>query len=176
MLGLNQRGPQMKLLRPRVGTDVLVRHKRIPFSYWPTFQGRSREGLLWTLFASDPWFQIEATLENMTDNQAYEEAYAFLIQARDFFKAATHSEISAAKPLLFLLWFPQSGEMFGDLWADASLGTGIKHGVSEKLPVTPGAIYGDANILRIKTPTARLRSYPTLWATRCRLQQRPQQP
>jgi hypothetical protein len=138
----------MRLPPPREGEDVIVRHKRIPFSFWPTFQGTRREGLLWTLFASDPWFQIEAILGNLDDGSAYDEAYAFLIQARDFYKAATDSEITAAKPLLLYYSFLNLGKCLATYRADASLGSDIRHGISEKLPTTAGAIYGDANILR----------------------------
>ena len=84
----------------------------------------------------------------MESEEAYQEAYAFLIQARDFYKAATHSDISAAKPLLLYYSFLNLAKCLATYRADAPLGDGIKHGISEKLPTTSGAIYGDANILR----------------------------
>lgn len=130
------------------GEDVVVRQKRVPFSFWPTYKFSRREGLQWTLFVSDPWFQIETTLKNMEDKGAYDEAYAFLIQARDFYRAATNSDISAAKPLLLYYSFLNLAKCLATYRADSNLGANVKHGISEKLPTTPGAIYGDANILR----------------------------
>ncbi len=138
----------MRLPIAREGEDVIVRHKRTPFSFWPTFHGARREGLQWTLFATDPWFLVESYLANLEDEDAYKEAYAFLIQARDFFKAATNSDISAAKPLLLYYSFLNLAKCLATYRLGSPLGANVKHGISEKLPVTPGAIYGDANILR----------------------------
>ncbi|HVQ07136.1 MAG TPA: YaaC family protein [Allosphingosinicella sp.] len=138
----------MRLPAAREGEDVVVRHKRTPFSFWPTYHGTRREGLQWTLFASDPWFLIESYLSNLEDEEVYNEAYAFLAQARDFYRAATDSDISAAKPLLLYYAFLNLGKCLATYRGAASLGSNVKHGISEKLPTTPGAIYGDANILR----------------------------
>lgn len=138
----------MRLPAAREGEDVVVRHKRIPFSFWPTFQVSRREGLQWTLFVSDPWFLIESYLSDLEDKGAYAEAYAFLIQARDFYRAATNSDISAAKPLLLYYSFLNLAKCLAVYRSEESLGAIVKHGISEKLPTTPGAIYGDANIIR----------------------------
>lgn len=138
----------MRLPAAREGEDVVVRHKRIPFSFWPTFQGTRREGLQWTLFASDPWFLIESYVSGLEDEVAYAEAYAFLIQARDFYRAATNSDVSAAKPLLLYYSFLNLAKCLAVYRGGVALGANVKHGISEKLPTTPGAIYGDANILR----------------------------
>lgn len=144
----------MRLPTARDGEDVIVRHKRIPFSFWPTYHGSRREGLQWTLFASDPWFLIQSYLTNLEDETVYSEAYAFLVQARDFYKAATDSDINAAKPLLLYYAFLNLGKCLATYRKEASLGSNIKHGISEKLPITPGAIYGDANILRNQDPVS----------------------
>lgn len=138
----------MRLPAAREGEDVFVRHKRPPFSFWPTFHATRREGLQWTLFASDPWFLIESYVSELEDEAANAEAYAFLIQARDFYRAATDSEISAAKPLLLYYSFLNLAKCFAVYRTEAALGSNVRHGISEKLPTTPGAIYGDANILR----------------------------
>ncbi len=138
----------MRLPAARDGEDVIVRHKRIPFSFWPTFQGSRREGLLWTLFASDAWFLIESYVSGLADTAAYAEAYAFLNQARDFYRAATNSEIAAAKPLLLYYSFLNLAKCLAVYRSGTAIGPNVKHGISEKLPTTSGAIYGDANILR----------------------------
>ena len=138
----------MKLPSARDGEDVIVRHKRIPFSFWPTYEGSRREGLQWTLFASDPWFLIDSYLLELDEGAAKDEARALLLQARDFYRAATNSEIAAAKPLLLYYAFLNLAKCLAVYRAEAALGARVMHGISEKLPSTPGSIYGDANILR----------------------------
>jgi hypothetical protein len=102
----------------------------------------------WTLFASDPWFLIESNVQKLTNSSAREEALAFLHQARDFYRAATSSEISAAKPLLLYYSFLNLGKCLATYQGNVSLGPRIKHGLSERLPTTPGAVHGDLSILR----------------------------
>ena len=138
----------MRLPPPRKGVDVEIRGRRIPFSAWPTYQATRREGLQWTLFATDPWFQIDGFLNELEDEDARAEAKAFLNQARDFYHSAESSDIGAAKPLLLYYSFLNLGKCLATYQNDKSIGYSIKHGISEKLPTTPGAIHGEANILR----------------------------
>lgn len=139
----------MKLPPVRDGTKLLVRGKRVPFTYWPTYPGTTREGLQWTIFASDPWFLIETSLANLTPT-AQEQARAFLTQARDFFRAATDSHISAAKPLLLYYSFLNLAKCYVVKRQNAPITAKIQHGLSEKLPTTPGAIHGDVHVQRDK--------------------------
>ena len=69
----------MRLPPPTDGEIVRVRDKRIPFSYWPTFPGRTREGLRWTLFVSDPWFLIENTLRPSVAQVEYRDGQRHLL-------------------------------------------------------------------------------------------------
>ncbi len=138
----------MRLPPPRVGEDVFILGKQAPFSFWPTFRATRREGMQWTLFASDPWFLIETTVRNLANNAARDESVAFLRQAHDFYRAATNSEISAAKPLLLYYSYLNLAKCLATYRSGLSLGGGIRHGLSEKLPSTPGAVYGDVHILR----------------------------
>jgi hypothetical protein len=140
---------QMKLPPVREGTKLLVRGKRVPFTYWPTYQGSTREGLQWTVFASDPWFLIETSLSNLP-TAAHAQATAFLTQARDFFRAATNSDISAAKPLLLYYSFLNLAKCYVVKRQNAPITGRVEHGLSEKLPTTPGAIHGDVHVLRAK--------------------------
>lgn len=137
----------MRLRAPTDGEDVRVRKMRIPFAFWPTFQDTGREGLQWTLFASDPWFLIESSIRNLTE-PAREEAIAFLLQARDFYHAATASNIHAAKPLLLYYAYLNLAKCYVVYQTHAPINRRVEHGLSEKLPTTPGAIYGDVNVLR----------------------------
>jgi hypothetical protein len=76
------------------------------------------------------------------------EATAFLVQARDFYRAATHSEIGAAKPLLLYYGFLNLAKCYAVYASDATIGSGTRHGLSERLPTTLGAVHGDVRILR----------------------------
>jgi hypothetical protein len=102
----------------------------------------------WTLFASDPWFLIESNLKRLANVPARDESVAFLRQAHDFYRAATNSEISAAKPLLLYYSYLNLAKCLATYRAGISLGSRIKHGLSERLPTTAGAVYGDVNVLR----------------------------
>jgi hypothetical protein len=152
-------GVFVRLPPAREGEDVIVRHKRIPFSFWPTFHATRREALQWTLFSSDPWFLIQSYVSSLDDDDARDEAYAFLIQARDFYRAATDSDISAAKPLLFYYSFLNLAKCLAVYKQESPLGPNIHHGISEKLPTTPGAVYGDANILRNKDANSAFKKF-----------------
>lgn len=150
----------MKLPPAREGSGLLVREKRVPFTYWPTYQGATREGLQWTVFASDPWFLIETSLAGLT-LPAREQANAFLSQARDFFRAATDSHISAAKPLLLYYSFLNLAKCYVVKRANAPITGRVDHGLSEKLPITPGAIHGDVHILRAKDQSSAFAMFST---------------
>lgn len=139
----------MKLPAAKEGDDLLVRGKRIPFSYWPTYQGATREGLQWMVFATDPWFVIQSSLDGLPP-AALEQATAFLNQARDFYRAATASDISAAKPLLLYYAFLNLAKCFVVKRNTQPILGRVEHGLTEKLPTTPGAIHGEVNVQRAK--------------------------
>lgn len=135
----------MKLHDAREGEVVHIRTRPAPFSFFPTYQGAKREGLHSTLFATQPWNIIGHELEKITDQAAQRQALAFWTQARDFFTAAQSSEVSAAKPLLLYYSFLNLAKCLVVKKRGTALGT-VKHGLSEKLPTTPGAIHGHVSI------------------------------
>ncbi|MEQ1769865.1 MAG: YaaC family protein [Devosia sp.] len=135
----------MKLQDPRPGDVVSILKRPTPFSFFPTYQGTKREGLQSTLFATDPWNLISHTLEGLGDLVAKHQARAFWVQARDFYVAAQHSDVNAAKPLLLYYSFLNLAKCLVVKSSGAALGT-VRHGLSEKLPTTPSAIHGHVSV------------------------------
>ena len=124
---------------------VHIRTRPAPFSFFPTYQGAKREGLHSTLFATQPWNIIGHEIEKIVDQNAQRQALAFSTQARDFFSAAQSSDVSAAKPLLLYYSFLNLAKCLVVKKRGTALGT-VKHGISEKLPTTSGAIHGHVSI------------------------------
>lgn len=142
----------MKWVSARVGDYLNVRQRPVSFSFYPTFQGEKREGVHSILFSTDPWNLIQHRLEGLDNIEALVQSNAFLVQARDFYKAAFESDISAAKPLLLYYSFLNLAKCYCVYKTGSTLAT-IKHGVTEKLPVTNGAIHGSVSFDVLKNPT-----------------------
>ncbi len=135
----------MRLQDARRGEVVHIRQRPAAFSFFPTYQGTRREGVHSTLFATDPWNLVRHRIQKLTDEAAKRQAVAFMLQARDFFLSAQGSEISAAKPLLLYYSFLNLAKCFVVYKRGSALGT-VRHGLSEKLPSTAGAIHGHVSI------------------------------
>lgn len=135
----------MKLIDPRQGEVIHVKKRPAAFSFFPTYHSATREGLHSTLFATQPWNIIGHALEKISDTSARRQALAFSNQARDFFTAAQNSDINAAKPLLLYYSFLNLAKCLIVKKRGSVLGT-VRHGLSEKLPSTPGAIHGHVSI------------------------------
>lgn len=141
----------MKWVDARAGEVVHIRQRPATFSFFPTFQGAKREGVHSILFATEPWNIIQHNLEKLRDANARRQALAFLVQSRDFFTAAQNSDVSAAKPLLLYYSFLNLAKCLTVRRNGAALGV-VRHGLSEKLPTTPGAIHGAVSIDITKNP------------------------
>ncbi len=142
----------MKLHDPREGEVIHIKKRPAAFSFFPTYQGKTREGLHSTLFATQPWNIIGHELEKITDPNAQRQALAFSNQARDFFTAAQSSDVNAAKPLLLYYSFLNLAKCLVVKKRGTTLGT-VKHGLSEKLPATQGAVHGHVSIDITQNPT-----------------------
>ncbi|MEH6702384.1 YaaC family protein [Parasphingorhabdus sp.] len=143
----------MRWVDARAGDVVHIRQRPATFSFFPTFQGVKREGVHSILFATEPWNIIQHNLENLTDSNARRQALAFLVQSRDFFNAAQNSDVSAAKPLLLYYSFLNLAKCLVLKRKGTALGA-VHHGLSEKLPTTPGAIHGSVSIDILRNPAA----------------------
>lgn len=142
----------MKLLDPRDGQVINIRQRPTAFSFFPTYQGATREGLHSTLFATQPWNIIGHELEKITDPNALRQAVAFSNQAREFFTAAQNSDVNAAKPLLLYYSFLNLAKCLIVKKRGTALGT-VRHGLSEQLPITQGAMHGHVSIDITHNPT-----------------------
>ena len=141
----------MKLQEPRTGKVVHIRERPAAFSFYPTYQGATREGLHSTLFATQPWNIIGHELEKIADANAQRQALAYSNQARDFFSAAQSSDVDAAKPLLLYYSFLNLAKCLVVKKRGTALGE-VRHGLSEKLPTTPGAVHGQVSMDITKNP------------------------
>lgn len=141
----------MKLQDARTGEVVQVRKRPVAFSFFPTFQRNRREGVHSILFITDPWNIIRHRTETISNDIAKQQAFAFLAQARDFYTAAQNSDVSAAKPLLLYYSFLNLAKCFVVNKHGTALRI-VRHGLSEKLPTTSGAIHGHVDIDITKNP------------------------
>jgi hypothetical protein len=141
----------MRWVDPRNGEVINIRQRPAAFSFFPTFQGATREGIHSTLFSTEPWNIIQHSLEKLSDDNARKQAIAFLAQSRDFFTAAQNSDVSAAKPLLLYYSFLNLAKSLVVKRNGAALGI-VRHGLSEQLPVTTGAIHGHVSIDILQNP------------------------
>ena len=135
----------MRVQQPRSGKVVHIKGRPVAFSFFPTYKGKKREGLHSTLFATDPWNIIHRRIEEHKDASVRKQSLAFQAQARDFFVAAQNSDISAAKPLLLYYSFLNLAKCFS-VWKKSSILERVKHGLSETIPTTPGAIHGSVTV------------------------------
>lgn len=135
----------MRLQDARVGESLNIRQRPAAFSFFPTYQGSKREGMHSTLFSTDPWNIIRHRLEEKLTGSTQKQALALLVQAQDFFSAAQNSDVSAAKPLLLYYSFLNLAKCLVVHRTGNALGA-VKHGLSEKLPTTPGAIHGAVSV------------------------------
>lgn len=89
-----------RLPQPLGGTEVLVKQRPLRFSFWPMYRGTRRYGLQSSVFATDPWTVISASIRERCPSLACAEAEAYLEQARDFYLASQGAAVIAARPLL----------------------------------------------------------------------------
>lgn len=84
----------------RQGVPATVKGRRLEFSYWPLYKGTRRYGLQSSLFATNPWALIRASVEERCPAAARPEALASLAQGEQLFESAEQSRTLAGKPLL----------------------------------------------------------------------------
>lgn len=94
---------------PQDGQTLVVRKRKLPFSFFPVIRNTRRWGLGDALFAMSPWAVMASAIRTeVTDSELNAEAAAFLEQARDFYEAATAR--LAANPLLLYYSFLNLGK------------------------------------------------------------------
>lgn len=143
--------PCMKLNDAREGEVVNVRQRPTAFSFFPTYQGATREGLHSTVFATEPWNLIRRQLEQIAAQDTRRQALAFLAQSRDFYSSAQHADVNAAKPLLLYYSFLNLAKCLVVSRNGTALGS-VHHGLTERLPTTAGAMHGNVSIDITRSP------------------------
>ena len=126
----------VQLSQPRVGTQVVVRQRPVPFSFWPMQRGTRRFGLQSSLFVRDPWTVIRDAVQSRCPSVAKPEALACLEQARDFYTSALSANIAAARPLQLYYCFLNLAKAFALTSGAAPTFGRARHGLSEQ--VGPG--------------------------------------
>lgn len=74
----------------RAGQVLEAKGRRLPFSYFPVTKGNRRYGLYDTVFAVSPWSLMRGEVSKRLKDAEEAEALAFLQQAEDFYRAASH--------------------------------------------------------------------------------------
>jgi hypothetical protein len=119
--------------QPRVGTQVVVRQRPVPFSFWPMHRGTRRFGLQSSLFVRDPWSVIRDAVQDRCPPIAKAEALACLQQAGDFYTSALSANIAAARPLQLYYCFLNLAKAFALTSGAAPTFDRAHHGLSEQL-------------------------------------------
>ena len=88
------------LPKPRNGSDLDIKGRPLPFSFWPVYRETRRFGLQSTLFALDPWNVIVASIRKRCPSASKPEAEACVEQAQDFYNASRTATLASAQPLL----------------------------------------------------------------------------
>jgi YaaC-like Protein len=122
-----------QLAQARSGTQVLVRQRPVPFSFWPMQRGSRRFGLQSSLFVRDPWTVIKDAVQSRCPSLAKAEALACLEQAQDFYTSALSASLAAARPLQLYYCFLNLAKAFALTSAMATTFDRAQHGLSERL-------------------------------------------
>lgn len=127
----------MPLSAPLFGTQLNIRGRELPFTFWPMGRTTRRYGLQFRIFSTNPWPTIIRSIQRSCPAAAKPSALAFVSQAEDYYRAATSGSVTAAKPLLLYYSFMNLAKAYILHTSQcASLDQHSKHGISEQL--TPG--------------------------------------
>src|SRR5438552_1418487 len=122
----------MPLPPARIGQRLQIKKRPIPFSFWPSRQGRRHYALQSLLFALDPWAVIKRGIEEECPKGRRPEALACLEQARDFYSSATQAGIVASRPLTLYYSFMNLAKAFCLTRGARTTFDQAQHGISEQ--------------------------------------------
>ncbi len=119
----------------RPGQRVLVKGRKIDFSFWPSRPGRRHRGLQSRLFALDPWAIIRQTVESEcpSPRSRRNEALATLEQAEDFYVMGTERGAEAAQPLALYYSYMNLSKTFCLTRGARTTFDQAQHGLKERL-------------------------------------------
>lgn len=122
-----------RLPHPRPGRQVEIRDRPLAFSFWPMYKGERRFGLQTNVFATNAWAIIRGSVKARAPSAAAPEALAVVLQAEQFFRAATDAELWAAKPLLLYYAFMNLAKALVLTSGRVGSFDQATHGMSERL-------------------------------------------
>ncbi len=120
------------------GEPLLVRGRRVPFSFWPVRKSKARYGLQTNLFVKSPWAAMANAVDARCDAALRPAAKAFLQQAQDFYDAS-QANVVASKPLLLYYGFLNLAKAYILTKGVVKDLSRAKHGLQE-ITTTPGRI------------------------------------
>jgi hypothetical protein len=124
----------MQIPPAKLGEEITVNKKIVPFSYWPMHPTRSgRHSLQSTIFSLDPWTLITQTIENSCMPAAKDEALACAFQAKGFFESAVRADALVTRPLLLYYSNMNLVKAFCLTRGTRTTFNKAQHGLSEKL-------------------------------------------
>lgn len=150
------------LPQPRHGVRLLVKKRPVPFSYWPSRQGRRHHALQSLLFALNPWAVIERAITKSCPKSRQSEALACLEQAQDFHTAATQAGIMAARPLALYYSFMNLAKAYCLTRGSRETFDQAQHGLSERR--RPGKKQELIHAYLEAWPTPNLKGEPNVFA------------
>lgn len=122
-----------KLPQLRHGTQLEIKGRLVPYSFWPMRRGSRRYGLQSHLFTPNPWAVIADSVKKTAPVATKAAALAFVEQAEEYYRAATQSGLVAAKPVLLYYCFMNLSKAYISCVSPTVNISQPKHGLSERL-------------------------------------------
>lgn len=126
----------------RCGEPIKSKGREVAFSLWPISEDSTRKSIQPRIFATNPWTIMRASVEKRCIKSFKNAAQAFLIQAEDYYKAASMAEIVAAKPVLFYYSFLNLAKAYVLTENYNILGSEALHGLAERNVTGSKIIHG----------------------------------
>ena len=102
----------MPIAVARAGVPLYIKSRIVPFSFWPTGEGKRRDFLQSRLYASSPWEIIRNSALRRCKATDKEHIDALISQGEDLFRAAKVADVKASRPLLLYYAFLQLAKAY----------------------------------------------------------------
>lgn len=124
----------MRLPPERAGDLLLVRNRKLPFSFFPMVKTNRRWGLNTMLYAAEPWAVISGAIRDAATARALpphetNSALSFARQAKEYFVAAERAGALETRPLLYYYSFLNLGKALSIARGRPNMVGKVAHGV-----------------------------------------------
>jgi YaaC-like Protein len=140
--------------KAKLGSELSVKGKTVPYSFWPVIKVLKKERLQSLLFALDPWAIIIRKIHAECPTSSKPEALACIEQSRDFFNAATSGTVVASKPLVLYYSYMNLVKAFCLTRNQQPTFDKAQHGLSEKFKGSYFKI-NSASLEAFKSPNSK---------------------